>query len=452
MKKNSMPVIVAAFVLAFVLAFSGCAEEPTESNSTATVQISSAKPTGEVTKKPSTGDSTENPTENPTEISTENPTAASTENPTEISTENPTVLPTVAPTNPPVTVTSVYLDQSKGVDTAAGTKSAPVKTIDKAFALLQKGGTIYVVGTYTFDFISQGSTTVSNYVIKFPEVNGKVTITSANKSSPSVLSFKAGTKTTLQPVSPIEFNNLKWEYDHDKINGKAGNMNIYSGPELTFGENMEFVCANDKCNSKPQHENCIAVRGGWHTAAFKGSIYKGDDIKITILSGKLAYVNGGNADGTMPVGNSEINIGGTAEIIQRLQLAGSNGGDVSGNITVNITGGTIGSGGSEFDSTVLSQYGLVVIGHGKADNKAEIGGNVVINIKGGVVNTIHTARTKYESLKGSLSLTIEKAAKVGKVTIDSSYLNTAKNNVLKVPDSLYDVSGFGDFWSDIITF
>ena len=151
----------------------------------------------------------------------------------------------------------------------------------------------------------------------------------------------------------------------------------------------------------------------------------------------------------MPVGNSEINIGGTAEIYQRLQIAGSNGGDVTGNVTVNITGGKIGFGGSEKDENKLKQYGLVLIGHGKNGDVAEIGGNVTVNIKGGNINSIHTARTDYEVLKGNLSINISSSAKIGEVYMDASKVDASKTHTLTVPNANYDISKFGNIWDSV---
>lgn len=320
---------------------------------------------------------------------------------------------------------TIYLDQTNGSDSASGTKAQPVQTMQKAFALLPEGGTICIVGTYKYEFT--GSAPNNNYLIKLPETNGKVTITSADKQNPSILLFETGTKTTVQPLSPVEFNNLIWQYDHKGHNGKIGNMNIYTGPELVFGKNMVFECINDECNSNPKHENCIAIRGGWHTPESKGTIYTGDDIVITVMSGKFAYINGGNADGNTPVGNSIITIGGTTEIYQFLQAAGSNGGDVTGNVTINITGGKIATGGSATDT---SNYGLVLIGHGKESNYSEIEGNLTVNISGGYIRRIKANRTAYEKMKGNLTLNISGNPTIGTTHVNPYHFDTSKKHTL----------------------
>lgn len=386
-------------------------------------------------------DTSANPTNAP---ATQKPTAEATIAPTSEATQ----VPTQEPTNTPDTgnKTDVYVDQIKGKDLNNGSADSPVASLDKAFSLLPEGGNVFIVGTYTFEF--EDDTPINNYVVMLPETNGKVVISSADKTKLSTLLIETGTKTTLQPISPIEINNIYIEYDHAAYNGKVGAMNIYTGPELVIGDNVFVDCINDACPGKPFHENCIAIRGGWHTPECKGSIYTGDDIILTIMSGNYAYVNGGNADGNTPVGNSVITIGGTTEIYQRLQVTGSNGGDVTGNVTLNITGGNIGSGGSETDESKLSQYGLILIGHGKNGNNAEISGNVTINITGGTINSIHASRTEFESLTGDLTLTISEGVKYGDVFIDGKYFDLDKTQTLNLPTGA-DASVFGDIWDEI---
>ena len=425
MKKNSILFLLITLLLS-VSMLVGCGEDNTADPTTAPADPTTA-PADPTTAPADPTTAPADPTTAPTQAPTQKPTAKPTEKPEE-------------------KITTVYLDQAKGKDSNKGTQDAPVATMEKAFEILEEGGTIKLVGRYIYGF--EDADTSSNYVIMFPETDGKVTITSADTKKLSTISFEAGTKTTVQLVSPVEFNNLILEYDHDKYNGKTGNMNIYSGPELVFGEKVYVDCVNDACPSKPIHENCIAIRGGWHTPECKGSIYTGDDIIITVMSGTFAYINGGNADGNTPVGNSVITIGGDAEIYQRLQAAGSNGGDVTGNVTINITGGDVGSGGSETDGSILMQYGIVIIGHGKNGNVTEIGGDVTINITGGYVNSIHTTRTEFESLKGDLTINISEDANFGDMNITSTGIDLDQTQTLILPEDA-DASKFGDIWDEI---
>ena len=347
---------------------------------------------------------------------------------------------------------AVYLDQTNGSDDATGAVDAPVKTMEKAFALLPEGGTIYVVGTYTYNEYD------AKAVVSFPETNGKVLITSADKEAVSAIAFECNNKTTVQFKSPVEFDYINWTYNHTKVgSGKAGAMDIYSGPSASFGENFNFICINDACPGKPIHENCVAIRGGWFSEEHRGTIYSGSDISITVLGGKWAYINGGHASGAVAVGNSEITIGGNTEIYQRLQLAGSNGGDVAGNVVVNITGGKIGSGGSETNATTLSDYGLFLIGHAKEANAAEIAGNVTVNISGGEINVIKTARTQWESIKGDLTINVKGDAKIGAVTLDTTKFDLEKTQKLNIQvkdmgaEKFADTNGSVEFWDDVRT-
>lgn len=346
--------------------------------------------------------------------------------------------------------TAVYVDQANGSDDAAGTKEEPVNSMEKAFELLPEGGTLYVIGRYTISEFD------SKQVVSFPETNGEVLITSADRDNMSSISFECEKKTYVQFKSPVAFDYIHWAYNHGNVGGKgAGAMDIYSGPSLTFGEFFNFSCINDSCPSKPKHENCVAIRGGWFAENYKGTYYTGSDIELTVLGGNWAYINGGSGNGTVAVGNSEITFGGNAEIYQRLQIAGSNGGDVTGNAVVNIIGGKIGTGGSETNADTVADYGLFLIGHAKNTNTAEIAGNVTINIVDGYINVIKAARTAYESIKGDLTLNVSSNATINKVSIDTARLNLEKTQTLNVETADADImdtslfvdkNGSAEFW------
>ena len=347
--------------------------------------------------------------------------------------------------------TAVYVDQANGSNDAAGTKEEPVNSMEKAFELLPEGGTIYVVGTYSI------SSYDSKQVVVFPETEGEVLITSADKDALSTIAFECAKKTYVQFKSPVAFDYINWTYNHANVSGK-GAMDIYSGPSLAYGENFTFTCANEaNCPGKPIHENCVSIRGGWYDENYKGTIYTGSDVELTVLGGKWAYINGGSGNGTVAVTNAEITFGGNAEIYQRLQVAGSNGGDVTGDAVVNVTGGKIGTGGSETNADTVADYGLFFIGHGKNTNTTEVG-NLTVNISGGYINVIKTARTSYEVLKGNLTVNISGNPTINNVALDTSKIDLEKSQILNIDidgmtgDMFVDTNNSNDFWDEINLF
>lgn len=313
------------------------------------------------------------------------------------------------------TLTEVYLDDT-AADGGAGTKESPVNTMEKAFAALKSGeaGTIYIVGEYN------NSTGAGTYV--FPSHDAKVTITGTDSSAK--IHFDAEGKTAVQFVSPVELNNLTWIYRHS-----AGNMDIYAGQELVIGEGMTFTCTAHGTMAS----NCIAIRGGYIKADY--NISGNNNTKITMLSGTVSYIMGGN--GVADVGDVEICFGGTAEVIARLQTAGANGNDV-GNVTMNITGGTISD--------------LVLIGHSSEKyTECQVKGDSVINITGGTITKIITSRSGYEKHLGNLTMTVGGTAAIGSIELNAQLMTAEKSQKL-IFDNCTGVSvgsGFGDGWDSI---
>ena len=328
-----------------------------------------------------------------------------------------------------IRVAEVYLDQSKGLilgdGSADGSAAKPVSSLSDAYAILQDGaGTIHLVGEYAI--------TGAPGMCVFPYHNGKVTIVGTDANAK--INFDTTDKTLVQFSSATELKNLQWRYAHN-----GGNMDIYSGPELTVGEGVSFHC--DGCGAIG--ENCIAIRGGYQKAAYQNAAVTSNDVTITVNSGTLSYVMGGN--GVTDInGNATINIGGTAVITTRVMSAGANGNSIKGNVTINITGGEIKSSGSGL--------GLILIGHGNSSKTCTVDGNVTVNISGGKVSQITANRTAYEKLKGDLTVNISGNAIVGDVNLDKTFITEAKAQNLNFGDNIgeLELSGsFGDGWDAI---
>ena len=76
----------------------------------------------------------------------------------------------------------------------------------------------------------------------------------------------------MQFSSATELKNLQWRFAH-----KAGNMDIYSGPDLSVQEGVSFHCDNHGSIG----ENCIAIRGGYQSADLKNEAITNQDVTIT---------------------------------------------------------------------------------------------------------------------------------------------------------------------------
>ena len=302
---------------------------------------------------------------------------------------------------PPEKYAQVYLDQSKGLllsdGSADGSAAKPVSSLADAYAILQDGAaTIHLVGEYKI--------TGAPGVYVFPYHNGKVTIVGTDANAK--INFDTTDKTLVQFSSATELKNLQWRFAH-----KVGNMDIYSGPDLSVQEGVSFHCDNHGSIG----ENCIAIRGGYQKDSYKNAAIANKDVKITVMSGKLSYIQGGN--GATATGSTIINFGGTAEVVDCIQ-GGGTGKDVN-NSTVNISGGKIPK--------------LYINGYGTAN----MNGDSNITITGGTIGAIRAGRyKKYEGssrldstgkITGDVNVFISGSATVTEITLNTLTIEGTKN-------------------------
>ncbi len=309
----------------------------------------------------------------------------------------------------------VYLDAS-APDGGNGTADSPVNTMEKAFALLDSGeGTIWLVGEYK-NYTGKGT-----YI--FPDHDGKVTIAGTDESAK--INFCASGKTLVQFRCPVELKNLTYEYRHD-----GGNMDIYAGQELMIGENVTFFCTAQQ----GMGGNCIAVRGGYYDPAdetYRSAHCAHHDTKISMMSGTISYVMGGN--GRNEAGNVEINFGGSAAVVARLQGSGANGHGLESYRLV-ISGGTIPE--------------LVINGH----EDTRIKNDSSIMISGGTISKIITNRTDNQSqMSGNFSLEITGDVSIGSIDLTGSMVAAEKAQTLKFAGggTISVGEGFGDGWDTV---
>ena len=300
-----------------------------------------------------------------------------------------------------IRLADVYLDQSKslvlGDGSADGSAAKPVSSLADAYAILQDGAaTIHLVGEYKI--------TGAPGVYVFPYHNGKVTIVGTDANAK--INFDTTDKTLVQFSSATELKNLQWRFAH-----KAGNMDIYSGPDLSVQEGVSFHCDNHGSIG----ENCIAIRGGYQKDSYQNEAIANKDVKITVMSGKLSYIQGGN--GATATGNTTINFGGTAEVVDCIQGGGTN--KNVNNSTVNISGGKIPK--------------LYINGYGTAN----MNGDSNITITGGTIGAIRAGRySKYEGsgrldstgkITGGVNVSISGSATVTEITLNTLTIEGTKN-------------------------
>ena len=327
---------------------------------------------------------------------------------------------------PPEKYAQVYLDQSKslvlGDGSADGSAAKPVSSLADAYAILQDGAaTIHLVGEYKI--------TGAPGVYVFPYHNGKVTIVGTDANAK--INFDTTDKTLVQFSSATELKNLQWRFAH-----KVGNMDIYSGPDLSVQEGVSFHCDNHGSIG----ENCIAIRGGYQKDSYQNAAIANKDVKITVMSGKLSYIQGGN--GATVTGSTIINFGGTAEVVDCIQ-GGGTGKDVN-NSTVNISGGKIPK--------------LYINGYGAAN----MNGDSNITITGGTINNLRAGRSRAQyndannaestGTLGNVTVTIGGTAKVKEIDFwdqNTMTFTGTKKLVMKALAEEFTYNGSFGQWDEV---
>ena len=262
----------------------------------------------------------------------------------------------------------VYLDGTLSVSGGGATPENPVKNFTDAYARLSdNGGTIVVMKQYT---ISDENTVM-------PVKAGTVTITSKYNG-----------------VDYRELNNVKisfnrsanaayWRFNSSTVLQDltvnryfTGTTNKYTelvtGPDLVIGYGMEF----QRVGKAPYNgSNTFPVRLGYTDKDCPSA-------KLTILSGTVNYIQGGNkwAD----VGEAIINIGGNAVVTDFVQCGATyNSASFSvDSCTVNITGVTI-------PELYLGSYGNCTLGSANVTVTDAVVKKLAVNRSG--TNTLPTA-------------------------------------------------------------
>ena len=178
---------------------------------------------------------------------------------------HPTVTATVAPTGASaarsvelddnfaalVNLPTVYVSMKGGLDTNAGTKTAPFRTLDKAYASIPNGGTIVLLEAYNMtnaDLVQFGITTMDACYVS-PKVGGPVMIRGAYSAVPIEFKFWSISSDTY-------LENLELR---PRITGNLGGG--YSVIEC--GQNNVVIGENVSCASRPNKDMFPVLVGGY---------------------------------------------------------------------------------------------------------------------------------------------------------------------------------------------
>lgn len=259
---------------------------------------------------------------------------------------------------------TVYVDQSSGSDTNAGTKESPVKTIEKAATLLEKTGTIdtneiVLLKDYTWTEV-EGMT--------FLGTNAPATTIHGDNKDIRFVSPKLdnGSDNTLNLGNDICFQEITMK----------GNSHIYgNGKNITVKNNVTMEKYAPDGVSENKIQSSMYLYGGG-----RDNITNGVG-KIELHSGNYSRIVGyvrSNSKVNADSKEANITIDGTADV--STIIAGNASGEViNGNVIINIKNG---------------HAGTVVGGNqGFNNGNANFAGKTQINVSGGKVDTIYGAGT-----------------------------------------------------------
>ena len=252
-------------------------------------------------------------------------------------------------------VTTVYLDPVNGADTAAGTETAPVKTLAKAYEKLTAGGTVVFLDTLTWS--------ASGFM---PACKGPVTLTS--KTGAEGMNISAN----LRMQADTTFTNMTLTFNNSAMMMVSG-----EGHDLTIEADVNMVrTTTAQLNITP------ACRYGSAVTA---------NPTLTVKAGSWNYIYGTHGYGV----NGDVNViveGGSYQYVSPCYNA-----TVTGNVNITVKGG-------KADNLYLEPT--------HADGK--ITGNLNVTLEGAA--EITTVAASKGTVQGSANVTVKEQAKVAAAT------------------------------------
>lgn len=174
-------------------------------------------------------------------------------------------------------VTEVYVDQTNGDDSAAGTVDAPVKSLGAAFTKLGGAeGTVYIMGVY-------------NSEATWPSSSSEVTISGYDETSQITCAASLG----IYFKSDLVFENINISLGTNAHFNSEGNK-ITFGEGLNMASGMIHVGGHDGGSTESEH---IVIDGGcvFSKTATIGGAYSNNspqtingDVTVEVLDGTLA--------------------------------------------------------------------------------------------------------------------------------------------------------------------
>ena len=293
------------------------------------------------------------------------------------------------------------------------TADTAVATLEQAYQVLNnEGGTIILCGDVS---VSSTDGTTTPFAAKKAHIKGQ---TGTEKLI--VTGVKNQAVLVIQSATEISDLTMDWNC------GDTVGLYIFSGPSLTFGENVTFTKQGQLLEnlSDGVTKDYISIRmGAFSDSACKDAVY-------IQKSGALSAVYAGNNKTALD--SSKIQITDNAQVLVRLQ-----GGATDGNVekvTINVQ-----------DNAQVAQ--LAIGGHTKKTYYVK---SSDIHISGGTIGSIIGARTDSFQV-GDVALSIGGTAQVSDITW-SAGTKTGSAYTLTFEQDLADdlvLTSLGDFWTSI---
>ena len=279
----------------------------------------------------------------------------------------------------------VYVDGSYTGTDCDGTTDKPYTSLNAAIAAINAAKDANSSITDGKIIVKDDITVVGTDNVTLTACKVPLVVTSADPADPCKLILNTySKKRILYCTSEIEFNNVIF-----LVSGTTY-TEIWSGPSLTFGENVSTHSGN---TTEAPSSDFFCVR------------MNGADPSFTMLSGTLNVLQGGNNSGDV-TGTSTIVLGGTAKVTHILQCSGTSKSVATGNVTI------------EGNAHVTNLY---INGHGTSKIN-----NVDISIIDATVDNISYHRTSDASATSSnVKLTLDNAT-VGSLAAKDSRVTNAE--------------------------
>lgn len=249
----------------------------------------------------------------------------------------------------------VYLNGTSGNDSNAGTKAAPVQTLDRALALLADGGTIYITGTVTISneqvLDVDGTATIKRYAARTDSFTGPLlTVANGGNLSLGNITINGGSGT---PSYSDSSPNIAKTSTYASIYGSNNSAVYAKAPLIVVNDGGRLNVGNGAIleynANKPDSSNNKFVENGY--VGLGGAIYCNGMLTMTggliqfceAQCGGGVYVEEGNfylTGGTIDHNFARDIVSYTSRVGNYHKNAGG-GVYIGDNTTMTMSGGTV---------------------------------------------------------------------------------------------------------------